>query len=426
MNIYSDKEIILMVKSLTTKKSKQTKNQLINIFTQLLENKIYHNILLKLLQQQCEYHIAEWKNCAIRVAANKGYTSIVNHLLHDLQVDVTNSNNYIIVSASRQGHIEIVRLLLDDHRFNFKHIRNIVCREAIKNDKDKLLLMMFEMFESGTDVDVDMSKNYMFNLASEYGSMQVIILLLSFYIVDPSNNNDYAIKIASLNGHTRVVEILQCNYIADSNKNGNYWHRDSIINASKNGHTDIVKLLLENRLIYFSSYRDAVTVALKRGHIDTTKLLLSYIKCWTENSIYRSNLTSLIGDLLNWSTKNNNYKMVEILLEYNKIYFNIAFGLSIVNTCNKKNYKLFKLLMTYSRTYYIRTYCNNFLLFLSKLFYETKNELFVWFTMLRRIELLPELINIIIYYCTCMNNWKLIESTKKFNDRKSTCMLKIL
>ena len=110
---------------------------------------------------------------AIRFASMEGHIEVVRLLLQDPRVDPSVSNNEAILNAVSNGHTEIVRLLLQDPR-----------------------------------VDPTDDNNWAIRDASELGHTEVVRLLLQDPRVDPSENNNYAIKAARTNGHEEIVQLL--------------------------------------------------------------------------------------------------------------------------------------------------------------------------------------------------------------------------
>ena len=55
-------------------------------------------------------------NQIFQIASNNGHLDIVKLLLNDSRVDPSDRNNYAIRIASQYGHTEIVKLLLNDSR----------------------------------------------------------------------------------------------------------------------------------------------------------------------------------------------------------------------------------------------------------------------------------------------------------------------
>jgi ankyrin repeat protein len=75
-----------------------------------------HIDVVKLLLQDKSVNPTSWDNCCIRWASRNGYTKIVKLLLLDGRVDPTADNEYAIKHASFMGYTEIVSLLLLDGR----------------------------------------------------------------------------------------------------------------------------------------------------------------------------------------------------------------------------------------------------------------------------------------------------------------------
>jgi hypothetical protein len=113
-------------------------------------------------------------NSAIRWASYNGHIEVVKLLLQDPRVDPSDGDNYAIRYASSNGYTEVVKLLLQDPR-----------------------------------VDPSDRNNYAIQYASQYGHTEVVKTLLQDPRVDPSADNNYAIRWASYNGHTEVVKLLK-------------------------------------------------------------------------------------------------------------------------------------------------------------------------------------------------------------------------
>ena len=146
-------------------------------------------------------------NNAIRLASKNGHIEIVKILLQDKRVDPT--DNWAIRIASQFGHIEIVKILLEDKR-----------------------------------VDPSADDNYAIQYASQNGHTAVVKLLLHDDRVNPAVCNNYSIKSAIENGYTETIKILLQDKRVDPSVDNNY----AIRFASYNGHTEIVKLLLQKKI----------------------------------------------------------------------------------------------------------------------------------------------------------------------------------
>ncbi len=88
---------------------------------------------------------------------------------------------------------------------------------------------------------------------------------------DPTLHNDHAIRIASANGHTEIVKLLLNDPRVDPSSGDNY----AIRHASEIGYIDIVKLLLNDPRVDPSAYDNyAIRTASDTGQLEVVKLLL--------------------------------------------------------------------------------------------------------------------------------------------------------
>jgi len=112
-------------------------------------------------------------NYAIQLASRNGHLEVVKLLLQDPRVDPSADDNYAIELAFRKGHLEVVKLLLQDPR-----------------------------------VDPSADDNYAIQQASKNGLLEVVKLLLQDPRVNPSANNNYAIRNALMYAHFEVIKLL--------------------------------------------------------------------------------------------------------------------------------------------------------------------------------------------------------------------------
>ena len=138
-------------------------------------------------------------------ACFQGYTDVVNILLQYPWIDPTlhdEKNISVIDLAIKKGHLEIVKLLLEDSR-----------------------------------IDPSEEGSFVLGLASEYGHLDIVQLLLQCPQVDPSDKNNYSIIFASQNGHLDIVALLLQDSRVDPTVEDNY----AIQIATENGHLDVVR-----------------------------------------------------------------------------------------------------------------------------------------------------------------------------------------
>lgn len=91
-----------------------------------------HLQLVKILLQDSRVNPAARDNFAIRLASAKGHLPVVRLLLEDPRVDPSAVDNYSIRYASKNGHFGVVRRLLRDSRVNPAAKNNAALERAMR------------------------------------------------------------------------------------------------------------------------------------------------------------------------------------------------------------------------------------------------------------------------------------------------------
>ena len=177
------------------------------------------------------------------------------YFIYDFSETIGDKRSLIGVTIQPDGSIES------------SHYRD---NTELKNHDEIKDLLKFLLPSGKSDILSRMEPNDIIGL-SKYGFTDEIRNLINKG-VDPSIKNGIVIINASSNGHTDLVEMLLSDVRIDPSIDDN----TPIQNASLNGHIDIVKLLLnDSRLSIGSSLDKSVDMASRNGHIDIVKLLLS-------------------------------------------------------------------------------------------------------------------------------------------------------
>jgi ankyrin repeat protein len=151
----NEAKIIKFVRNINNKYSKNDINEL---------EKILNN---KELDPTVNYY------AVMRMASRNGHYEIVKLLIHDLKIDPSIYDNYAICTASEHGHLKVVELLLNDER-----------------------------------VDPSADNNCATRMAAEYGHLEIVKLLLKDKRVDPGACNNFAIRWALRNSHFEIVKLF--------------------------------------------------------------------------------------------------------------------------------------------------------------------------------------------------------------------------
>ena len=209
-----------------------------NLFTELCNNNCHHKYIKILSANE---KIQPCINDIFKTLVYSGFTEVVKILLecNDAKINVTIDNNYAIRKASSEGHIELVKLLLQYEKvdptadYNYA-IRKASCRGF--SEIVELLLQCEKVDPMWGSADIKSA----FSETLWRGNITIIKLLLNSGKVDPVADSNYAIREASRYGFTGIVKLLlQCDKV-DPTADSNY----AIRKASYRGYTEIVKLLL--------------------------------------------------------------------------------------------------------------------------------------------------------------------------------------
>ncbi|RKP19318.1 hypothetical protein ROZALSC1DRAFT_29074 [Rozella allomycis CSF55] len=262
---------------------------------------------------------------AISWACEKGYADFVKLLLADSR------------TASKNGHVEVVKLLLEDPRVDpsAEHCKAIrlasdkchsrICHSSkhytSKRHADIVTLLLADSRISVHELDRVHLTIFLFCMPIETATQmllnvywknlglilaQIITWLFEWLpymatrkLVDPSANDNDAIQQASRNGHFEVVKTLLEDARVDPSSNANY----AIRSASECGHADVVRILLKDpRVDPGIQGNFAIKYASSNGHIDVVKLLLKDSRvdpCSNDNNAIRAAFNHDRDDVVN-------------------------------------------------------------------------------------------------------------------------------
>jgi len=202
--------------------------------------------------------------------------------------------------ASRNGHIEVVKLLLEagaDVNFEVKDADGESCTPYImakEMDRKDIMQLLKKAGAKESEADVsdnntesakpaknaNEDKDAQLLQAAKYGNLPAVQALLANGADVNAKETTYgatALIIASQNGHTEIVKLL-LEKGADVNAKVTTYGAGALYAASQNGHTEVVKLLLEKGAdVNVKQTVDGTTalmVASQNGHTDVVKLLL--------------------------------------------------------------------------------------------------------------------------------------------------------
>ncbi len=135
-----------------------------------------------------------------------GYADVLRFLVEDRKVDILPYEDDIMLLAVRNGHVEVLQVLLDEGGNPAKNENNAIVE------------------------------------ASGYGKLEIVRLLLKDKRVDPGAGaeKNLALNFAARGGHTEILRLLI------NDKRVDLWDTDLIVSAASNGRTEAVRFLLED------------------------------------------------------------------------------------------------------------------------------------------------------------------------------------
>jgi hypothetical protein len=132
--------------------------------------------------------------------------------------------------------------------------------------------ILTKYFDDIPSFNLAAGNNYAIRKASQLGFVEIVKLLMSHSLVDPSVDNNFTIISALNGGHVELAKLLLSDDRIDPSADNN-----SVIKlASQKGYDDIVAVLLsDNRVDPFAGFNFPIRISSEKGHFEVAKLLLS-------------------------------------------------------------------------------------------------------------------------------------------------------
>lgn len=136
----------------------------------------------------------------INLAAQDGHTEILKLLLQDKRFDPSVNDNRALLLATQANHTPSIKLLLSDPRVSVSS--KLLFLSAAENNN----LQIFSIFESRLSGELTVQdKNEIFILSIEKDSSEIIFYLISDRQVDPSFLSSCSIRKAAKAGNEQLV-----------------------------------------------------------------------------------------------------------------------------------------------------------------------------------------------------------------------------
>jgi len=181
--------------------------------------------------------------------------------------DTISKYNHILFRASENGHLEIIKYLVE-HKDGITKGKNDGIRSASEYGHFEIVKYLVE--HGG---DVTAFDNSAISLAVSNGHLKIVKYLIEHGadVVHPVNNNNHMICSAACKGYLEIVKLL-----AEHGADITAYDNEAICDAAKNGHLKIVKYLAEHGADVTAKYNSAINWAAWYGHLEIVKCLTEY------------------------------------------------------------------------------------------------------------------------------------------------------
>jgi ankyrin repeat protein len=234
-------------------------------------------------------------NTPLLVAVAKGHAKVVELLLAKKGIEINGATRgeTPLVLAAKYGHTEIVTLLL----IAGADVNKAALMVAVSNGHAEVVKLLLAHKEVDVNKADNNGKTLLF-VAAAKGHVGVVKLLLAKKGVDVNKTNQYGetpLKQAAERGHAEAVKLLLAKKGVDVNKASGYqgwidgyrfddgykvkliFKQTPLMEAVRNGHAEVVKLLLAHKEVDVNKAGYGGTpllAAVARRHAEVVKLLL--------------------------------------------------------------------------------------------------------------------------------------------------------
>ncbi|KAJ3320777.1 hypothetical protein HDU76_000229 [Blyttiomyces sp. JEL0837] len=205
-------------------------------------------------------------NEALLSALKEGHVEVVKLLLNVPGVDVTVDHNRALRQMGAEGHVDVVKLLLNIPGVDASARDNDALKKAASKGHVEVVKLLLDV----PGVYATAGDNAALGMAAAEGHVEVVRLLLNVRGVDASAHNNEAIRLAARGGKLEIVKLLSAVPGVDVTANDN----EALKLSASKGHARVVKFLLGLPEVDATAENNfAVKEAAKEGHLGVVMLL---------------------------------------------------------------------------------------------------------------------------------------------------------
>lgn len=300
-----------------------------------------------------EWELTDDYNEPFYKACENGHSEVVRLLLESPHIDPNSYKTYEIrreqgieycdeaddwyhddppiAIAAKNGHEEVVRLLIDCNRVDEEQISTALLKACQFGHMSIARLLLtktdYKAFEESAP----------FRGACVKGQTDIVRMFLDEFDADPSVKDNFAILAASKNGHIDIVRLL-----LDDPRVSLTTEKDDVLNmACKKGQLDLVRIFLaDNRVDPTANDSQAFATACEGGHVDVVKLMMEDSRI--DPSI--NNSTALI-----YACAKGRVEVVKLLLADTRVHPEAKDNQALRLSCESGKVEIPRLLLTHPK-----------------------------------------------------------------------------
>lgn len=178
----------------------------------------------------------------ISQACREGYLDTIKYILSRTDIPLAQYSFLALSNAVVRNQVQVVKLLLDDHRIDASEGNCQVVRQAARYGYEAIVRLLLE---NGNVVD-NSGHQAAFDGVVEFGGFALFQELVSLDSVDPSANDNFAIRSAASRNDSRMISrLLQDSRVDPSAKNN-----AALVKAARFGFQAAVDALVADPRIY--------------------------------------------------------------------------------------------------------------------------------------------------------------------------------
>ncbi|PRP77640.1 ankyrin repeat domain-containing protein 44 [Planoprotostelium fungivorum] len=203
---------------------------------------------------------------ALELATTNGHADAVNVIIQH-GADPSADDNFCIKYAAAYGHIDVVRILLEDPRVDPSAENGLPLERAMVSQDTRLVMLFLKYIQPDWS---EQQANRIMWCAAASGHTDMIRYLLDNTKVNPAASDNQALKFCVANGHVEATKLLLSDPRVDPS-DGNFVPKY----VASSGSPELLELIIRDERVDPTQDESAVlTVAIVKEQTENVRVLL--------------------------------------------------------------------------------------------------------------------------------------------------------